>query len=80
VDWAVHWGLSRLESVLHGILENLLFSGPNSGSPGEAPRAVVSWRAVGPQLHRNSSELASRPLPPTPLSLRGASSHDPQSQ
>lgn len=51
-----------------------------SQSPGEAPRAVVSWRAVGPQLHRNSSELASRPLPPTPLSLRGASSHDPQSQ
>ncbi|EDL25430.1 roundabout homolog 4 (Drosophila), isoform CRA_d [Mus musculus] len=50
-----------------------------SQSPGEAPRAVVSWRAVGPQLHRNSSELASRPLPPTPLSLRGASSHDPQS-
>ncbi|XP_029337901.1 roundabout homolog 4 isoform X2 [Mus caroli] len=51
-----------------------------SQSPGEAPRAVVSWRAVGPQLHRNSSELASRPLPPTPLSLRGASSPDPQSQ
>ncbi|XP_029399518.1 roundabout homolog 4 isoform X1 [Mus pahari] len=51
-----------------------------SQNPGEAPRAVVAWRAVGPQLHRNSSELASRPLPPTPLSLRGAPSHDPQSQ
>ncbi|XP_052044647.1 roundabout homolog 4 isoform X2 [Apodemus sylvaticus] len=54
--------------------------GPNSCSPREAPRAVVAWRALGPQLHRNSSELATRPLPPTPLSLRGAPSHDPQSQ
>ncbi|XP_031200711.1 roundabout homolog 4 isoform X2 [Mastomys coucha] len=51
-----------------------------SQSPGEAPRAVVAWRALGPQLHRNSSELATRPLPPTSLSLRGAPSHDPQSQ
>lgn len=41
---------------------------------------MVAWRALGPQLHRNSSELAARPLPPTPLSLRGAPSHDPQSQ
>ncbi|GAB1294037.1 Roundabout homolog 4 [Apodemus speciosus] len=54
--------------------------GPNSCSPREAPRAVVAWRALGPQLHRNSSELATRPLPPTPLSLRRSPSHDPQSQ
>lgn len=54
--------------------------GPNTCSPREAPGAVVAWRALGPQLHRNSSELAARPLPPTPLSLRGAPSHDPQSQ
>ncbi|XP_076780776.1 roundabout homolog 4 isoform X2 [Arvicanthis niloticus] len=54
--------------------------GPNSCSSREAPRAVVAWRALGPQLHRNSNEIATRPLPPTPLSLRGAPSHDPQSQ
>ncbi|OBS80931.1 hypothetical protein A6R68_20864, partial [Neotoma lepida] len=54
--------------------------GPRSCSPGEAPRGVVAWHALGPQLQHNSNELATRPLPPTPLSLCGAPSHDPQTQ
>ncbi|XP_028611677.1 roundabout homolog 4 isoform X1 [Grammomys surdaster] len=54
--------------------------GPISCSSREAPQAVVAWRALGPQLHRNSNDLATRPLPPTPLCLRGAPSPDPQSQ
>ncbi|KAL6090852.1 hypothetical protein STEG23_037157 [Scotinomys teguina] len=47
---------------------------------GEAPQGVVAWHALGPQLQRNSNELATRPLPPTPLSLCGTPSRDPQTQ
>ncbi|EGW15328.1 Roundabout-like 4 [Cricetulus griseus] len=54
--------------------------GPKSCSPGEASRAVVAWHALGPQLQRNLNELATRPLPPTPLALCGSPSHDPQTQ
>ncbi|XP_055971050.1 roundabout homolog 4 [Sorex fumeus] len=43
-----------------------------SQSPGPVPRALVAWRALGPQLRSSSNELATRPLPPTPLSLQGA--------
>ncbi|KAM5246027.1 roundabout homolog 4 [Ctenodactylus gundi] len=48
-----------------------------SQSPGAVPQALVAWRALGPQLLRNSSELATRPLPPVPLSPSGT---PPQSQ
>nr|XP_045001817.1 roundabout homolog 4 isoform X1 [Jaculus jaculus] len=51
-----------------------------SQSPGAAPHALVAWRALGPQLQRNSSELATRPLPPTPLSLRGSPTQSQQAQ
>ncbi|XP_006991239.1 roundabout homolog 4 isoform X3 [Peromyscus maniculatus bairdii] len=54
--------------------------GPKSCSPGEAPGGVVAWHVLGPQLQRNSNELATRPLPPTPLSLCGTPSRDPQTQ
>ncbi|XP_012785951.2 roundabout homolog 4 isoform X1 [Ochotona princeps] len=48
-----------------------------SPSPGVMPRALVAWRALGPQLLNSSNELATRPLPPTATSPRGTS---PQSQ
>ncbi|XP_062054432.1 roundabout homolog 4 [Lepus europaeus] len=48
-----------------------------SQSPGAVPRALVAWRALGPQLLSSSNELATRPLPPAPLSPRGT---PPQSQ
>uniref|UniRef100_A0A8C6EM40 Roundabout homolog 4 n=1 Tax=Marmota marmota marmota TaxID=9994 RepID=A0A8C6EM40_MARMA len=44
---------------------------PGSCFPGAVPRALVAWRALGPQLLRNSNDLMTRPLPPTPLSPRG---------
>ncbi|XP_037697787.1 roundabout homolog 4 isoform X2 [Choloepus didactylus] len=42
-----------------------------SQSPGAVPRALVAWRALGPQLRSSSNELATRPLPPTPPSPHG---------
>lgn len=54
--------------------------GPDSHSPREAPPAMVAWRALRPQLQRNANELATRPLPPTPLSLHGTLRHEPQNQ
>ncbi|XP_038180151.1 roundabout homolog 4 isoform X1 [Arvicola amphibius] len=54
--------------------------GPKSCSPEVIPRTVVAWRAPGPQIQRNSNELATRPLPPTPLSPCGTPSPDPQTQ
>ncbi|XP_057551848.1 roundabout homolog 4 isoform X2 [Hippopotamus amphibius kiboko] len=49
-----------------------------SQSPGAAPRALVAWRALGPQLLSSSSELVTRPLPPAPLSARGAPTQSQQ--
>ncbi|XP_008833250.1 roundabout homolog 4 [Nannospalax galili] len=49
-------------------------------SPGAAPRALVAWRALGPQLQRNSHELATHPLPPTPRSLCGTPTQSQQTQ
>ncbi|XP_057551850.1 roundabout homolog 4 isoform X3 [Hippopotamus amphibius kiboko] len=51
-----------------------------SQSPGAAPRALVAWRALGPQLLSSSSELVTRPLPPAPLSARGAPTQSQQTQ
>ncbi|EPQ10571.1 Roundabout like protein 4 [Myotis brandtii] len=45
-----------------------------SQSPGPVPRALVAWRALGPQILSSSSELTC-PLPPAPLS-----SHEPPTQ
>ncbi|KAG3286869.1 roundabout guidance receptor 4, transcript variant X4 [Ictidomys tridecemlineatus] len=42
-----------------------------SQNTGAVPRALVAWRALGPQLLRNSNDLMTRPLPPTPLSPCG---------
>ncbi|KAM8817219.1 roundabout homolog 4 isoform 1-T1 [Rhynchonycteris naso] len=41
-----------------------------SQSPGAVPRALVAWRALGPQLLSSSSELTC-PLPSTTLSSHG---------
>ncbi|XP_048199679.1 roundabout homolog 4 isoform X1 [Perognathus longimembris pacificus] len=49
-------------------------------SPGAVPRALVAWRALGPQLLRNSNELATRPLPPIPVSAGRILSQSPQTQ
>uniref|UniRef100_A0A452T1N6 Roundabout guidance receptor 4 n=1 Tax=Ursus maritimus TaxID=29073 RepID=A0A452T1N6_URSMA len=51
-----------------------------SQSPGAVPQALVAWRALGPQLLSSSNELASRPLPPTPLASRGAPAQSQQTQ
>ncbi|XP_047608139.1 roundabout homolog 4 isoform X1 [Phacochoerus africanus] len=50
------------------------------GSPGASPRALVAWRALGPQLLRSSNELVTRPLPPAPLSPRGPPTQRQQTQ
>ncbi|XP_003472616.2 roundabout homolog 4 isoform X1 [Cavia porcellus] len=51
-----------------------------SQSPAAVPGALVAWRALGPQLLRSSNELATRPLPPAPLSPGGAPTQNPQTQ
>uniref|UniRef100_A0A8C2W3F7 Roundabout homolog 4 n=1 Tax=Chinchilla lanigera TaxID=34839 RepID=A0A8C2W3F7_CHILA len=52
--------------------------GPGSCFPAAVPGALVAWRALGPQLLRNSNELATRPLPPVPLSPGGTHTQSPQ--
>ncbi|XP_023557244.1 roundabout homolog 4 [Octodon degus] len=54
--------------------------GPGSCFPAAAPGALMAWRALGPQLLRKSSELATRPLPPVPLCPGGSPSQSPQTQ
>ncbi|XP_061023373.1 roundabout homolog 4 isoform X1 [Dama dama] len=49
-------------------------------SPGAVPRALVAWRALGPQLLSSSSELMTRPLPPVPLAPRGPPTQSQQTQ
>ncbi|XP_020013403.1 roundabout homolog 4 isoform X3 [Castor canadensis] len=51
-----------------------------SASPGAVPRALVAWRALAPQLLRNSNELATRPLPSVPNSARGTPTQSLQTQ
>ncbi|XP_061262289.1 roundabout homolog 4 isoform X1 [Bos javanicus] len=51
-----------------------------SQSPGAVPRALVAWRALGPQLLSSSSELMTRPLPPVPLAPRGPPTQSQQTQ
>ncbi|KAM4847662.1 roundabout homolog 4 isoform X3 [Urocitellus parryii] len=51
-----------------------------SQNTGAVPRALVAWRALGPQLLRNSNDLMTRPLPPTPLSPRGTLTQTQQTQ
>ncbi|XP_055271927.1 roundabout homolog 4 [Moschus berezovskii] len=51
-----------------------------SQSPGAVPRALVAWRALGPQLLSSSSELMTRPLPPVPLAPRGLPTQSQQTQ
>ncbi|XP_072467545.1 roundabout homolog 4 [Notamacropus eugenii] len=49
--------------------------------PGAVPRTLAAWRAIGPQLLNSRNELASRPLPPAPLSpIRGAPTKGQQIQ
>ncbi|XP_036894126.1 roundabout homolog 4 isoform X2 [Sturnira hondurensis] len=50
-----------------------------SQSPGAAPRALVAWRALGPQILGSSNELT-RPLPPAPLSSHGPPTQNQQTQ
>ncbi|KAF6082802.1 roundabout guidance receptor 4 [Phyllostomus discolor] len=50
-----------------------------SHSPGAAPRALVAWRALGPQILGSSNELT-RPLPPAPLSSHGSPTQSQQTQ
>lgn len=66
------WGL--------GLMGVLPVSPPGYCSPGAVPQALVAWRALGPQLLSSSNELASRPLPPTPLASRGAPAQSQQTQ
>ncbi|KAF4009710.1 hypothetical protein G4228_001067 [Cervus hanglu yarkandensis] len=49
-------------------------------SPGAVPRALVAWRALGPQLLSSSSELMTRPLPPVPLAPHGPPTQSQQTQ
>ncbi|KAB1254912.1 Roundabout-like protein 4, partial [Camelus dromedarius] len=49
-------------------------------SPGVVPRALVAWRALGPQLLSSSNELVTRPLPSTPLFPHGPSTQSQQIQ
>ncbi|XP_058145315.1 roundabout homolog 4 isoform X2 [Dasypus novemcinctus] len=51
-----------------------------SQSPGALPRALVAWRALGPQLLSTSNELATRPLPPTPPSPHGTPTRSQHTQ
>ncbi|KAG3286866.1 roundabout homolog 4 isoform X2 [Ictidomys tridecemlineatus] len=51
-----------------------------SQNTGAVPRALVAWRALGPQLLRNSNDLMTRPLPPTPLSPCGTLTQSQQTQ
>ncbi|XP_045716331.1 roundabout homolog 4 isoform X2 [Phyllostomus hastatus] len=44
-----------------------------------APRALVAWRALGPQILGSSNELT-RPLPPAPLSSHGPPTQSQQTQ
>ncbi|XP_031526239.2 roundabout homolog 4 isoform X1 [Vicugna pacos] len=53
---------------------------PDSSTPGVVPRALVAWRALGPQLLSSSNELVTRPLPSAPLSPRGPSTQSQQIQ
>ncbi|XP_024413136.2 roundabout homolog 4 isoform X2 [Desmodus rotundus] len=50
-----------------------------SQSPGAVPRALVAWRALGPQILGSSNELT-RPLPPAPLSSPGPPTQNQQTQ
>ncbi|KAM9659889.1 roundabout homolog 4 [Trichechus inunguis] len=51
-----------------------------SQSPGAVPRALVAWRALGPQLLSSSNELSTRPLPPAPPSPHGTPTQSQQTQ
>ncbi|XP_049713199.1 roundabout homolog 4 isoform X1 [Elephas maximus indicus] len=53
---------------------------PGGCSPGAVPRALVAWRALGPQLLNSSNELATRPLPPRPPSPHGTLTQSQQTQ
>nr|XP_012607980.1 roundabout homolog 4 isoform X3 [Microcebus murinus] len=55
-----------------------LSQSPGRCSPGAVPRALVAWRALGPQLRRSSNELVTRPLPPAPLSPHGSPTQSQQ--
>ncbi|XP_005004986.1 roundabout homolog 4 isoform X2 [Cavia porcellus] len=55
-------------------------SSKNLSQSPAVPGALVAWRALGPQLLRSSNELATRPLPPAPLSPGGAPTQNPQTQ
>uniref|UniRef100_A0A8C2W3F9 Roundabout homolog 4 n=1 Tax=Chinchilla lanigera TaxID=34839 RepID=A0A8C2W3F9_CHILA len=55
-------------------------SSKNLSQSPAVPGALVAWRALGPQLLRNSNELATRPLPPVPLSPGGTHTQSPQTQ
>lgn len=68
-------GLGRQAGRGLGLTEVLPFS-----CPGAVPRALVAWRALGPQLLSSSSELVTRPLPPAPLSPRGSPIQSQQTQ
>lgn len=50
-----------------------------SQSPGAVPRALVAWRALGPQLLSSSNELI-HPLPTAPLSSHGPPTQNQQTQ
>lgn len=63
-----------------GGCEGSAISCPGSCSPGAVPRALVAWRALGPQLLSSSSELMTRPLPPVPLAPRGTPTQSQQTQ
>ncbi|KAG8522311.1 Roundabout-4, partial [Galemys pyrenaicus] len=49
-----------------------------SQSPGAVPRALVAWRALGPQLLNSSNELLTRPLPPASVPPHGTPTQSQQ--
>ncbi|KAI5943224.1 Roundabout4 [Manis javanica] len=51
-----------------------------SQSPGAGPRALVAWRALGPQLLGSSNELVMHPLPPAATAPCGAPTPNQQTQ
>lgn len=78
-DRKLRGGVDRGAGLGLGPMGALPFSHPGYCSPGAVPRALVAWRALGPQLLSSSNELTD-PLPSAPLSSHGPPTQNQQTQ
>lgn len=72
------WGLGGAGGKWAGW--QLTFSHTGCCFPGAGPRALVAWRALGPQLLGSSNELVMHLLPPAATAPCGAPTPNQQTQ